>query len=127
RSLRDDFGIRKVDYRKVCLTHDQVLEREIPQTFDIKKTSSRYKKFAAKYGDRAHELEALEPAEMAELLEEAILDVMDVDAYNHEVEAEKQDARRIQVLRKKIIKVLPDLLRSDEHSRSEVEEGGADS
>src|SRR5262249_21227967 len=52
RSMRDDFQVRNVMAKKVCLTHEQVLERDIPQTFDIKKGSSRYRRFAAKYGDR---------------------------------------------------------------------------
>jgi hypothetical protein len=109
-SMRDDFDILNIVAKKVCLTHEQVLERDIPQTFDIKKTSSRYRKFARKYGDRAHELEALPPAERARLLEEAILEVMDVDAYNHEVEEEKKDAERIEALRKKTIKSLSEIL-----------------
>jgi hypothetical protein len=102
RSMRDDFGVRNIVAKKVCLTYEQVLERNIPQTFDIKKSSSRYKKFARKYGDRAHELEALPPAERARLLEEAILEVMDLDAYNREVDAEREDARRIAALREKV-------------------------
>jgi hypothetical protein len=102
RSMRDDFGIAKIHALKVCLTYDQVLERDIPQTFDIKKSSARYKRFAAKYGDRAHEIEALEPDERAQLLEEAILEVMDVDAYNAEVDAEAEDAARLEVLREAV-------------------------
>src|SRR5262249_17924750 len=106
RSMRDDFHVRNVVAKKVCLTYEQVLERDIPQTFDIKKSSSRYRKFAAKYGDRAHELEALAPAERARLLEEAINEVLDIDAYNREVDAERTDAERIEALRQKTAKAL---------------------
>jgi hypothetical protein len=106
RSMRDDFGITSIKAMKVCLTHDQVMARDIPQTFDIKKEGSRYKKFAAKYGDRVHELEALPVGDRAELLREAIESVLDVDAYNREVEAEKEDAARIDVMRQKAVAAL---------------------
>jgi hypothetical protein len=101
RSMRDDFDIKSIHAKKVCLTHEQVLERKLPKTFDIKKTSSRYKKFAAQYGDRAHELEALPSAERSRLLREAILSVINVDAFNYELDAEKEDAANLAELRAK--------------------------
>lgn len=102
KSMRDDFGIADITAQKVCLTWDQVLERDLPQTFDIKKDGSRYKKHAAKYGDRAHELEAITTAERARLLEEAIRGVLDLDAYEAEVEREEDDAERLQGIREMI-------------------------
>jgi hypothetical protein len=102
RSMRDDFGLDVVA-RKVCLTYDQVKARDLPQTFDIKKKSARYKRFAEKYGDRAHELEALPAAERARLLREAIDEVLDIDAYNREIDAEREDAARIEELRGQVM------------------------
>jgi ParB-like nuclease domain len=102
RSMRDDFGITEIIPKKVCLTYEQVLERKLPRTFDIKKTSPRYKKFSAKYGDRVHELEALPSAERSRLLTEAIDEVMDIDAFNREVDAEREDAALIAGLRTKV-------------------------
>lgn len=99
RSMRDDFGVTKIWPRKVCLTYEQVIERDLPKTFDVKKTSSRYKAFARKYGDRAHELEALPSAERSRLLEEAIRSVLDIDAFNAEIEREEADAGRLASLR----------------------------
>ncbi len=110
RSMRDDFGVQSVHAKKVCLTHEQVLERNIPKTFDIKKSTSRYRKFAARYGDRAHELEALSPQERARLLEEAILEVMDVEASNAEVDAEAEDAAKLQGLREAVGPLLMSVL-----------------
>jgi ParB-like nuclease domain len=101
RSMRDDFGIEDVVAQKVCLTYEQVLERKIPQTFDIKKSSSRYKKFASKYGDRAHELEALPPAERSRLLTEAINGVLDIGRYNDELAAEEEDAKKLAAISKR--------------------------
>jgi hypothetical protein len=113
RSMRDDFGVEIVA-QKVCLTHDQVVARDLPQTFDIKKKSARYKKFAAKYGDRAHELEALAPAERSRLLTEAIEGVLDVDAYNREIDAEAEDAARIDVVRGRALEALAGILEGDD-------------
>src|SRR5262249_28777194 len=101
RSMRDDFGITNVVAKKVCLTYEQVLEHDPPQTFDIKKEGRRANKFRVKYGDRVHEIEALPISVRVELLREAIESVLDVDAYNREVEAEKLDAARIEALRQK--------------------------
>jgi hypothetical protein len=98
RSMRDDFGV-DVQAKQVCLTYDQVKERDLPQTFDIKKTSPRYKAFSRKYGDRAHELEAISSAERSRLLTVAIEEVLDIDAYNAELEAEEEDAAKIERLR----------------------------
>jgi hypothetical protein len=105
RSMRDDFGAPIVA-KKVCLIHRQVVEMDLPQTFDIKRKSARYKKFAAKYGDRAHELEALSVAERSALLRQAIDEVIDVDAYNREIDAEAEDAARIHVMRQKALAAL---------------------
>lgn len=102
RSMRDDFGYTNVDAIKVCLTYDQVLARNLPMTFDIKKSSSRYKKHAAKYGDRAHELEALPAAERSRLLREAIEGVIDRDAYHAEQAREKEDAGKLNKIRQQV-------------------------
>jgi hypothetical protein len=110
RSMRDDFGITNILAKKVCLTYDQVEERDLPRTFDIKTTSARYKKFAAKYGDRAHELEALSVEERSGLLRDAIDEVMDIDAYNREMDAEAEDAARLEGVRQRALAALADIL-----------------
>jgi hypothetical protein len=103
RSMRDDFGIKEVVAKKVCLTYEQVRERDLPPNFEAKTTSSRYKQFAAKYGDSVYELEALHPSERARLLTEAIDEVIDVDAFNRELDQERADAAKIEGLRKAMV------------------------
>jgi hypothetical protein len=61
-----------------------------------KATSSRYKRFADQYGTRAVELEALPPETLQEFLKDAVDSVMDVEAFNAELDAEKQDAAFLQ-------------------------------
>jgi hypothetical protein len=63
----------------------------MPTALDAKKSSSRYKKFAARYGDAAYELEALPPQSLEQLLAGAVDSVLDVEAFNAEVKAEKRD------------------------------------
>jgi hypothetical protein len=102
KSIRDDFGVENVLAQKVCLTYEQVIERRLAKTFDAKAKGSRYKKFVARYPDHpwGHELESLPHAERSRLLREAIEGVLDVDAFNREVECEREDAAKIQALRK---------------------------
>jgi hypothetical protein len=102
RSMRDDLGIRNVDAKKVCLTYEQVRERNLPPNFDVKKTGKRSEKFIQKYGESVYELEALHPTELARLLTIAIDSVIDVDAFNQECEAEKEDAANLAGLREQI-------------------------
>jgi hypothetical protein len=106
RSMRDDFNIKNVVAKKVCLTHAQVQERKLPANFEIKTRGSRVRKFAELYGKAVYELEALEPSELAELLTVAIDEVLDLEAFNRELDAEKLGAARLQGLRKAVGPVL---------------------
>ena len=92
RSMRDEFHISDLHPLKVALTREQVSERELPVRMQAKETSSRYAKFADKYGDDVYELEALAPEDLQAILRDAIDSVIDVDLFNKELDAEKQDA-----------------------------------
>jgi hypothetical protein len=111
-SMRDDFGIPewRLLTKKVCLTHDQVLKRGLPENYDIKRKGSRYNKFKHKYGESVYELEALPEADISRLLTEAIDEVLDIDAFNDELDAEKEDAEQIEALRKKVAPLLIEAL-----------------
>jgi hypothetical protein len=52
---------------------------------------------------RVYELDALTPAQLANLLEEAILDVIDVDAYEAELAEEERDLEAIAQLKQRIL------------------------
>jgi hypothetical protein len=102
RSMRDDFGITNIQPIKVALTADQVTRMRLPPIMTAKKTSSRHKGFVAKHGETVHEIEAVPPQELQGILREAVNSVMDVQAFNREVEAEKQDAAFLEGVRKTI-------------------------
>jgi hypothetical protein len=66
-------------------------------------TSPTYDAFVSKYGiTDAYELEALEPEDLKKLLESAIDDVIDIDLYNEELEAEEEDSRKIIAVQEKV-------------------------
>ncbi len=54
-----------------------------------KESSVHHDKFVQAHGENVWELEALEPADLQNVLREAIDSVIDVEAFNAELEAEK--------------------------------------
>jgi len=111
RSMRDDFGIDDVEAVKAALTAEQVEEYELPRdNLTAKKGSANYKRFAAEYGDSAFELEAIEPEQLQAALRNAIDSVIDVAAFNHELDQEKQDAAFLAGTRRTVHGVLGDTL-----------------
>jgi hypothetical protein len=108
RSMRDDFGIEGIETIKVVLRHDQVQALGLPDNFEAKKKGggARYASFAARYGDTTHELEAVQPAQLQAFLRESIDSVIDVERFNHEVEAEKRDAARLEGFRRYVHEAL---------------------
>ncbi len=107
-SLRDDFQVAEVTAIKVAVTHEQVMSLELPPSFEqAKKTSPNYKRFKAKYGsDNVYEVEALSPDILQRLLRETMDSVIDVAAFNAELEAEKRDAAHIVAVREQMLKMI---------------------
>ncbi|MGA2621072.1 MAG: ParB N-terminal domain-containing protein [Thermoguttaceae bacterium] len=112
-SMRRDFGIKNIDAIKVALTANQVNTLDLPPALDAKKSSSRYKKFAAKHGDKVHEVEALSPGRLQEILQKAIDSVLDVDAFNAEVDAEREDAASLENVRRRVRVALAGVVSND--------------
>ena len=96
KSFRRDFEIDDIEAYKVALTIDQVDEFDLEPSMEAKDTSPTYQSFVEKYGTTdAYELEAMEPADLAETLSSAIEEVLDLDLYNQELAAEEADSARI--------------------------------
>jgi hypothetical protein len=96
KSFRRDFYISDIDAYKVALTIDQVEEFELSPSMEAKDTSPTYAAFVEKYGIAdAYELEAMEPAALAQTLEDAIKEVLDLDLYNQELAAEEADSAHV--------------------------------
>ncbi len=81
RDIRDRIemftdGCSKIEIRRIGLTMAQVEEVQAPPN-PAKTTDSRYKQYAEQYGDESWELEALEPAYMADLIGSHIKKLVD--------------------------------------------------
>ena len=107
RSMRDDFG-KKYNIRpdnivpiKVALTAEQVAELHVtPNNLEAKKKGSRYKNFVERFGPEGYELEAVAPGDVQRILRKAINGVLDIAAFNREVDAEKRDAAHMDSVRR---------------------------
>ena len=91
KSMRDDFSVRALEPVHVALTHAQTQTLRLPPAMEAKKGSANYKRFVAKHGTDTYELEAVPPEQLQQLLRNAVDSVMDVKAYNAELDAEKRD------------------------------------
>lgn len=92
-SLRDDFHIDSVDGTRVAMTHAQADNLNLPKMLDAKITSANYSAFVEKHGrSDCYELDAVEPTLLQDWLDVAIRGVLDIEAYNHEVDQQKAEA-----------------------------------
>ncbi len=117
RSMRDGFHVRSIYAVKVALTADQVRTLDLPPALKAKKTSVNYRKFSRKHGDDVYELEAIEPENLQQILREAIDEVLDVDAFNSELDAECADAEFLENTRRRVKVALAGVV---------TDQGGAD-
>jgi hypothetical protein len=96
RSLRDDFGLTEVRAIKAGITQAQVRQFNLAPIMTAKTTSARYGRFIETHqSDVVHELEALEPGALSELLRIVIGQVLDWEKFNQEREQEESDHARI--------------------------------
>lgn len=106
KSMRDDFSIPKdkLEPRWVSLTHKQVQQLVLPPAMKAKESSSNYKKFVEKYGSTdTYELEAVQPRVMQDIVRDAIMDVMDREAYEVEVQQEEKNAAELETFRLRVL------------------------
>ncbi len=109
RSMRDDFGISTVHPIKVALTAAQVKQHKLPPMMKAKASSSRYKKFVARHGHDVFELEALAPETLQDIVRAAIEGVIDREAFDAEIAAERQDAKFLAGVRRTVADTLKGL------------------
>ncbi|MCI0458976.1 MAG: ParB/RepB/Spo0J family partition protein [Gemmataceae bacterium] len=102
QSLRDDFGVQNIMPIKAALTDTQVTELRLPPMMKAKESSSRHRQFTARHGDNVFELEAVPPAQLQAMLRQTIDSVMSVEAFNAEVQSEKDDAAYLEGVRRKV-------------------------
>jgi len=118
RSMRDDFGVESIQPIKVALTAEQVKGYRLIPSMEAKKGSTNFKRFTAKYGKDVFELEALAPTQLQEILAAAIDSVIDVEAFNAEVDAEKVDAGYLEGVRRTITTAIGEMNLGSEEGAS---------
>jgi hypothetical protein len=101
RSMRDDFDV-PVEGVKVALTGAQVRDLKLPPMMQAKAGSANYEKFTSVHGHNVFELEAVPPDKLQEMLQDAIDRVIDVPAFNAELDEEKRDAAFLDGVRKRV-------------------------
>jgi hypothetical protein len=108
-SLRDDFGVRNVRGTRVAMTHQQADLLGLPRMLEAKKDSSNYAAFVKKHGrDDCYELEAVSVEQLQRWTDDAIRGVLDVEAYNREVDEEAREAAEIEARRRAVLGVMRD-------------------
>jgi len=107
-SMRFEFEIeQRVRAVRVALTREQVERFQLVSKQKAKAKSSRRKGFVERHGsDVVYELEALAPEIMQRELARAIDNELDIDAFNREIEQEKQDAAELESTRRAIVAML---------------------
>lgn len=107
-SLRDDFGISEQQLRivKAALTAAQVRSLDLHEGQLSKETSSRYQRFVNLHGNRAWELESLTADQLREIVEAAIRGVLDIDAFEAEVERERREQLELDDKRRQLRHVI---------------------
>lgn len=108
RSMRDDFDIN-VHPIKVAITPEHVTRFNLPPMMEAKTSSSNHDKFVAEHGKNVWEVEALLPEQLQAELRRAIDSVIDVAAFNAELDREKQDAAYLAGIRATVHKALQGL------------------
>jgi hypothetical protein len=107
RSLRDDFHVENVRGVRVAMTHEQADQLRLPQMLEAKESSPNYRAFVRKHGRRdCYELEAVPVEWLQARTDEAIRQVIDIEAYNHEVGEQKREAGGIMARRLAVLDML---------------------
>ncbi|HLN30038.1 MAG TPA: hypothetical protein VK395_20010 [Gemmataceae bacterium] len=113
RTLMDDFGLHpeEFDIIKASVTREQVAKYNLPAMNFAKESSANLEWFLERTGgnNKVYELEALEPEHMLEDLENILKNVLDLEAFNRELEIEKSEAVQLKRIRESAWEMLKDL------------------
>ena len=92
---------RGIEVKKVALTEEQVIEYNL-LPLPAKTSDPRYEWFKRNYGDKATELDALPPEILRQLVENAIIENIDMNAWKETEHIEREERRRIKEIVQKL-------------------------
>lgn len=110
-SLKQDFADMvkgyKVTGRRIGITLDQVKRYNIATTMKAKEGDKQHKDFLKRTGQaNAYELEALQPGILREVVREAIISALDMEAFNKEKELYHREASALAELKTQTISLI---------------------
>jgi hypothetical protein len=94
RDIEDRLNIfnAEFEFKRIALNMDQI-EEHAPPPNPAKTTDSRFASYIDQFGDESWELDALEPAVLAELVRTAVEEVLDRPRWNRAVREENEHKR----------------------------------
>jgi hypothetical protein len=96
RERMQDFWI-DIDVVPVALTMQQIEKYNPPENY-AKITDPRAKWYISEYGDKSWELDALPPAVLIDLVENAIKEHIDISLYKEQLKKEEKDIKKLKSL-----------------------------
>jgi ParB-like nuclease domain len=107
-SLRDDFELSgdELVIVKAALTYEQSQQLDLHQGQLAKEDSSRFPRYQELFGDRCWELEAVPTEALREMVEDTIRGVLDIDAFEQEVEREEEEQSELDDYRERVRELL---------------------
>lgn len=127
------FSGRTVEVRRLALNMDQIEQYEPPPN-PAKESDSRFQGYSDIYGDESWELDALEPTVLGGILRKEVMSVLDVEAWNDEVEREAEARAQLRAISQNFDKVCevvaddcdPSVEREDEFDSADDDEEEVD-
>lgn len=86
-----------VEIRRLALNYDQVTTYNPPPN-PVKVTDSRFYKYQEEHGNYCWELDALSPEVLAEIVERAVVELIDVKAWQQQKFTEKQGREKLKTI-----------------------------
>ncbi|MCD6536431.1 MAG: hypothetical protein J7K49_05310 [Thaumarchaeota archaeon] len=96
-----EYEAEGIEIKKVALTREQVIKYNLPP-LPAKTSDPRYKWFSKAYGDEATELDALPPEVLRQLVESAIIENIDIDAWEEVKRIEEEEREKIKEIVQKL-------------------------
>ncbi len=115
QSLKSDFYLSNATIVRVGLNQEHVERFQLADNpAEAKAGSSRCRDFVKRHGKHVYELEALTPDQLQTILSEAIETILNAEAFESEVQAEKADSRFIAGVRLRVCQAVREILSSED-------------
>lgn len=106
------FGLHGIEVRKLALTMAQVREYNPPPN-PAKMSDSRAEKYVELHGAHSWEVDALNPATLASIIEDAFQEVTDLDMYNAVIAKERKEKHHFKAAMPRVVKAIAKAVEDD--------------